>query len=80
MAVYKMQKSDRNARRVEVSPDHVEVHVPALIICVLAAFLIWLYFVNFTEDTTLAGAESGAVTECAGAETTTAADSAATEE
>ncbi len=80
MAVYKMQKTGRSARRVEVSPDHVEVHVPALIICVLAAFAIWLYFVNFTEDTTLAGAESGVVSDCSGAETTAAADPAVTEE
>ncbi len=67
MPIYKLQKKSEKGRRVVVRPDYVEIHVPALIVCVLLALGIWLYVVNFTEDVTIAGGDTSptppAVTE-----------------
>ncbi len=52
MAVYKLKKTGRNLQKVEVRAEKFEIHVPALIICLLLAFVIWLYVVNFRSSAT----------------------------
>ncbi len=63
MPSYKLQKKSEHGRRVAVRPDYIEVHVPALIVCVLLALGIWFYIVNFTEDRTIAGGEGTTAVE-----------------
>ncbi len=52
MPVYKLQKKNRSGRRVAVRADRIEWNLPAGIICLLLAFAIWLYVVNFTGSAT----------------------------
>ncbi len=49
MPSYKLQKKGKSARRVEVRAERIDIHVPALIICAVIAFLIWLYVVGFSH-------------------------------
>ncbi len=49
MATYKMQKKGRGYRRVKVGEESFEIHMPALIICVVLSAVIWLYIVNFKD-------------------------------
>ena len=49
MAVYKLQKKTRTSRRVAVRAERIEWNVPAIIVCVLMAFAIWLYIVSFSH-------------------------------
>lgn len=46
---YKLKRRGKYSKKVEVSPEHVEIHVAALIVCFLLAFLIWLYFVGISH-------------------------------
>lgn len=46
---YKLKRRGKSARKVEVRPEHVEIHVAALIVCFLLAFLVWLYFVGISH-------------------------------
>lgn len=48
MAVYKLHKKGRSGRRVAVRAERIEWNVPAIIICVLMAFAIWLYIASFS--------------------------------
>ena len=52
MAVYKLHKKGRTSRRVAVRAERIEWNVPAIIVCVLMAFAIWLYVVSFSHRTT----------------------------
>ncbi len=73
MPRFKLQKKYKSPRRVEVRPVQTEIHVPALILCALLAFLIWLYVVGFshlsdppvTEETPPPAAETAEPTEAA---------------
>ena len=46
MANYKMQKHGKKSGKVMVAPEGFEIHVPALIVCALIAFGMWLYIVG----------------------------------
>ncbi len=47
MPIYKLQKKGKSARRVAVRAESIDIQVPALIICAVLAFVIWLYIVGF---------------------------------
>lgn len=49
MAIYKLHKKGRTSRRVAVRAERIEWNVPAIIVCVLMAFAIWLYIVSFSH-------------------------------
>ncbi len=49
MSVYKLQKKSRSGRRVAVRAERIEWNLPAMIICLLLAFAIWLYVVSFSN-------------------------------
>ena len=49
MTVYKLHKRGRSSRRVAVRAERIEWNVPAIVICVLLAFAIWLYIVSFSS-------------------------------
>ena len=49
MPIYKLQKKHRSSRRVEVRAERIDIHVPALLICGLLAFFIWLYIVGLSH-------------------------------
>ncbi len=51
MAVYKLQKNGKSAKGVVLRAESIEIHVPALITCVVVAFVIWLYIVNVNTPT-----------------------------
>ncbi len=46
MAKYEIRQEDRNRRRVRISRKRLELHWPALAVCLLLAVLLWLYVVN----------------------------------
>ena len=48
MAVYKLHKKGRSGRRVAVRAERIEWNVPAILICILMAFAIWLYIASFS--------------------------------
>ncbi len=52
MPIYKLQKKYRSSRRVEVRTERIDIHVPALLICALLAFFIWLYIVGLSQLST----------------------------
>ncbi|MBP3666721.1 MAG: hypothetical protein J6K29_06690 [Clostridia bacterium] len=49
MREYKLQKMGKYTRKSEVRRQHLEIRVPALIICFLLACLIWLYVVGLSR-------------------------------
>ena len=49
MSVYKLHKKGRSGRRVAVRAERIEWNIPAIVICILLAFAIWLYIVNFSS-------------------------------
>ena len=49
MPNYKLQKKHRSSRRVEVRAERIDIHGPALLICALLAFFIWLYIVGLSH-------------------------------
>lgn len=46
MAKYEIRQDDRNRRRVRISRKRLELHWPAMAVCLLLAVLLWLYVVN----------------------------------
>ncbi len=69
MAKYSLKRTGKRGK-VEVRSQHIEIHVPALIICLVLAFLIWLYIVGISQiPKDFANAETGS-------SETTAAESA----
>ncbi len=48
MPTYKLHKN-RKPRRVTVQAERIDIHVPALIVCAVLAFFIWLYIVSFAH-------------------------------
>ncbi len=49
MPTYKLQKKHKSPRRVTVRAERVEISIPALIICAVIAFFIWLYVVGISK-------------------------------
>ncbi len=49
MAVYKLQKKSRSGRRVAVQAERIEWNIPAMIVCLLLACVIWLYIVSSSD-------------------------------
>ncbi len=47
----KVKKSGRVSYVTELRSERIEIHVPALLVCLLVAFVIWLYIVNFSDLT-----------------------------
>lgn len=67
MSHYKLREGD-SIRKPVVKRDRLEIHVPVLLICLLLAFLIWLYVVSISkipEELPLPS-ETGAVTDTDG--------------
>ncbi len=49
MREYKLQRMGKYTRKSEVRRQHLEIRVPALVICFLLACLIWLYVVGLSR-------------------------------
>lgn len=49
MANYKLHKKGKTVGKAVVAPEGIDIHVPALIICALIAFGIWLYIVGISH-------------------------------
>ena len=48
MSHYKLREGD-SIRKPVVKRDRLEIHVPVLLLCLLLAFLIWLYVVSISK-------------------------------
>ena len=46
MAKYQLKQDEKNRRRVRIVRKRLEMHWLALAVCLLVAFLLWLYVVN----------------------------------
>lgn len=46
MAKYQLKQDEKNWRRVRIVRKRLEMHWLALAVCLLVAFLLWLYVVN----------------------------------
>ncbi len=49
MAKYTLKRTGKHGGKVEVRSQHIEIHIPALIICAVLAFVIWIYIVGISQ-------------------------------
>lgn len=49
MREYKLHRMGKYTRKCEVRRQHLEIRVPALIICFVLACVIWLYVVGLSR-------------------------------